>query len=638
MNEMEKKTLYDKAKEAYYNGEEIMSDVEFDELENELGLENKGYIGSTSKHYTVKHPYIMGSISKVQVKYNDNGEIDYKKYIEEIKKFLKKSSGYGRNDWMFEVTPKLDGCSFECVADHKGELISVSTRGDGEWGKDIKDWFIVEWEKNYKPRMTNWIQLLDEDSYMFIDKFVIRGEVLVDKRIFEEKYSKDFTIPRSFVSGVINQDWEGTPKQIEMRNDLSFIAYDYREVYDNGAILEVDYNESFPGVVIEERNKLHKSFINKFENIYKGYDDYRNYKCRFCLDGFVIKPAVNFRLQDNSRERQEDCVAIKFTPEVAETQILKIEWSVGKTGEYFPTAVVKEVIIGGKKVNRVSLHNYDYIVRNGCWDGGNDTEGAKIQVVLSGDIIPHILKILKPCEPLVLSIPSDSYITKDETSGCLHCMKKMTEYDLMFNNFLTSVRVFNIDGVGEKIAEKLFTNVMNVSNIILLMSEPNLKLIEKTLGTSKSTSNIITALREKREKLTMAEVIESCGYDDCGPKNSLFLAKVLSGLTVDTFGIPQSIIELVDNEDFVKKVRYYCNMFNVPYTKVDVSDNKIPIIMTGEPSNTQYKTKKLWLNAHPQYVETSSWKEVKILFTNDLSATSSKMIKANKKGVEIRLY
>ena len=70
---MDKKQLYDQAKEAYYNGEPIMTDLEFDELEKELGLENQGYVGTHhQKSYTVKHPFIMGSLSKVQIKEDDN--------------------------------------------------------------------------------------------------------------------------------------------------------------------------------------------------------------------------------------------------------------------------------------------------------------------------------------------------------------------------------------------------------------------------------------------------------------------------------------------------------------------------------------------------------------------------------------
>ena len=632
MNEVEKTEkmeLYNQAKEAYYNGEQIMSDLEFDELETELGLENQGYIGSKSKHYTIHHPFIMGSISKVQVKFDENGEIDFNKYQQEIEKYLKKSKFFNRFDWGFEVTPKMDGCSFECVINYDGELISVSTRGDGQFGKDIKNWFLPEWEKNYKPKMKNWIHKLDEDSYMYLKNFVIRGEILVDKKVFEEKYSKDFTIPRSFVSGVINQDWEETPKQIEMRNDLSFITYDYREIYENETILEVDYDDTYPGVIISDRNKLTRNKLNNFKEIYLGYLDYRDNTCPFCLDGFVIKPYVNFRLQDNTRERQEDCVAVKFTPEIVETQIENIEWKLGKSGEYFPTAVVKEVILGGKKVNRVSLHNYDYIVRNQC--GINSC----VSISLAGDIIPFVIKINNQSNNLVK--PDDSYIISDENSGCMHLMKKMDDEDIMFNKFLTSVKVLNIDGIGEKVATKLYNIVKKVPNVLEYMSNRNIVLIQETLGESKSTTNIINALIDKCKKLTLPEIIESCGFDNCGPKNALWLAKKISGLNVSNDGIPSTIIELFNSGD-LSEIKEYVSRYNIPIIMEEKNNDKIPVIMTGDTSNTKYKTKKDWIQAHPQYVETTSWKECKILFTNDLSSTTSKMTKARKNGIEIRIY
>ena len=60
----DKKSLYDRAKTAYYEGHPIMEDIEFDELESELGLENGSYIGGGSTpNYTIPHPYIMGQTS-----------------------------------------------------------------------------------------------------------------------------------------------------------------------------------------------------------------------------------------------------------------------------------------------------------------------------------------------------------------------------------------------------------------------------------------------------------------------------------------------------------------------------------------------------------------------------------------------
>ena len=623
----DKKELYDKAKQSYYEGEPIMSDLEFDELESELGLENEGYIGTTSKNYTIKHPFMMGSIAKTQVKFEDDGVINFEKYIPEVEKYLKKSKHYKKENWYFEVSPKLDGCSFEVVVDFDGNLESCSTRGDGDYGKDIKIWFEKEWEQNYKGKFDVWKKSLDEDSLYFLKKFVIRGEVLVKKSIFQEKYSNDFTIPRSFVAGVINQDWEGTQKQIDMRNDLLFITYDYREVYDNGTVIEVDYTTDYPGQIIDKRQKFHNFETFPFENIYKYYESYRK-TCDVELDGIVVKPGVEFRLQDLTRPRQEDCVAIKFTPEMVDAEIINIEWNVGKSGEYYPTGIVKEVILGGKKVNRVSLHNLDWITNNTCGIC------SKVQISLAGDIIPFVLKIVETST--ICPTPIDSYIERDEKSGCLHLMKEMSDEERMFNKFITSVRVLNIDGIGEKVGEKLFNCIKQVPNLIEFMSDESLYLINKYFGDSKSTSNIINALKERRTKLTLPEIVESCAWENCGKKNSIWVAKYISGLNPDTFGIPQVVIDQVKEDFRVQVIKKYCQQFNVPYLKQEEKTEKIPIIMTGEPQTCS--TKKEFLKLHPEYIETGSWKEVKIVFTNDLKSNTGKMKKARDKGIEIRLY
>ena len=123
MTKKEKLELYYQAKEAYYNGQEIMTDYEFDTLEKELGLENKSEVGT--KHnpsYTVKHPFIMGSISKVQIHKDKEGNIDWKKYFNEARKY------FGTNPVI--ITPKFDGCSFE-VDIFNDSIQSISSRGDG---------------------------------------------------------------------------------------------------------------------------------------------------------------------------------------------------------------------------------------------------------------------------------------------------------------------------------------------------------------------------------------------------------------------------------------------------------------------------------------------------------------------------
>jgi NAD-dependent DNA ligase len=208
---MTKEELYHKAKEAYYNGQEIMSDTEFDALEKELGLENKSYIGTkSSTTYTVRHPFIMGSLYKVQVHSLD----DFSNYTEDIKKYV--------GDNAIEVTPKFDGCSFECVINANGTVGSISSRGDGNYGKDLRSHLIKQ------------IRSVYPDYYVYGAQAVIRGEVLVKLKTFEEKYKDKFSSPRSMVSGVLNSTSH------EYDDDLDIIIYDYR-VLENGKWTEREW-------------------------------------------------------------------------------------------------------------------------------------------------------------------------------------------------------------------------------------------------------------------------------------------------------------------------------------------------------------------------------------------------------------
>lgn len=636
MTREEKLELYNKAKDAYYLGEEIMSDQEFDKLEKELGLENISYVGTHhQKSYTIKHPYLMGSLSKVQIVKNNQGVVDYANFADAINTYLKKSKKYGESVWWCDITPKFDGCSFEVVVDWKGNLISVSTRGDGEFGKDIKNWFIDEWYNKWIRQIEKYIYSLDEDQHMFLEKLVIRGECLIDQKTFDSKYSKDFTIPRSFVSGVINTDWENTPEQIERRKDLSWVCYDYREIYSNGVIVELDFmdeGENLPGEKPTQTYRDVKHIdTNNLKDIYKFFEDVRH-NCGYALDGFVIKPAESFRLQDNTRERQEDCVAVKFLPEIVKAEIIDVEWNVGKTGEYFPTAILQEVILGGKKVNRVSLHNYGWMETNRCGIG------SKVEIVLSGDIIPNVLEVYG--ESTDYNLPNDAEVVgSGECDESLHLMKIMTVSNMNHFNFINSVNTLKIDGIGEKVGEVLY-NAIPEDNIIKLMTDSNLQKIEDILGESKSTSNIVNALKDRRNKLSLYDVVLSLCLPNCGEKNTEWFVKKISGLNPDSKGIPTVVKDLSEKDAILFMIEEeYMKPFGISYIKeIAVSEDKIPVIMTGSPKVCGFNTKADFLAKHPEYVETSKWNECQILFTDDLDSDSSKMQKAKKLGITIKKY
>ena len=632
MTDLEK---YYEAKEAYYNGESIMTDLEFDELERSLGLENKSMVGTRhNPSYTIKHPFIMGSLSKVQIKENEDGTVNWEDYYNDICSYIKRN----HKDPDVIISPKYDGCSFEVVVGKKGKIESISSRGDGEYGKNLYDHLI----NHVKPSID---QLYND----FGTAFICRGEVLIKKSIFESKYS-EFVNPRSFVSGVLNRDYTNEPEFQEMLNDLSIVIYDIRWPRNDGTFAETDFS-SFKYDAKPEFYKEHVVLnTESFKKYYELFAEYRE-KCEFALDGFVIKPTVEFRVENITDPRPKDCVAVKFIPMLEETVVEEIIWSTRKTNELIPVIKVRPVIMDGKEVTRASAHNYGYLLDNKI------SVGTKVILSLAGDIIPFIYKVTDTSTFDInkLCLPNNIETTID---GC-HLNKVLSEQEVKKKRFMNSVSALNIPNMGPSIAERLF-DYLNEDNFdkeyedffefeqkevvdnILLVHPCD---IEMSIGGKIGTS-VKKAFDKIIKSLTLKDIILSLSIEDCGPKIAEQIEKQLLYGNGDFTHLSEKAYKWVfdENSEERKRILNILIGLNMKYDdfkkkldkEIEKSSNQIPVILTGEPNN--YATKGEFLQCNPQYRLTGSWKEVKIVFTNSFDSNTSKMKKAREKNIEIQLY
>ena len=625
--------LYQQAKEAYYNGTPIMEDIEFDELEKRLGLENKSYVGT--KHnpaYTEKHPFIMGSLSKVQIKESvlgDPSSVEWDKFFGEASKYLTHNMP---NMPKVIVTPKYDGCSFEVyVKDCK--VVSVSTRGDGEYGKDIKPHII-------KKVMSN-VEAMNKIE----SEYVLRGEGLVDKSVFVEKYS-EFVNPRSFVAGLLNRDYT---EEIEpMLDDLSIVVYDLR-IKENGSWEDCDWTRY--DKYIPSRPEFYKEItgldINSFKEVYDTFAEYRR-NCNFALDGFVIKPTDEYRVTIFEDARPKDCIAIKFIPMLEETVVEEIMWSTRKTNELIPVIRVKAVEMDGKEVTKASAHNYGFVLDKKI------SVGTRVILSLAGDIIPFIYKITNTDEfaESKMCIPNDieTYI-----DGC-HLYKKMTADEIHEKNFVQSAAALAIPTIGPAAAQTIYDYMKNEcrgdeffgieaketpDNILMVLPAD----IDRALG-GKLGSNAAKAMTTYLKGITLTDIIVSCTFDSCGRKIAEQIANYMMGVDYDFSHLASKAYEWCYNEQSeemqkINKILAVLGMSandfkEVATVKATVNSDQIPVILTGEPND--YTTKADFLRQHPEYRMTTKWTEVKIVFTNSLESTTGKMKKAMEKGIEIRLY
>lgn len=110
------------------------------------------------------------------------------------------------------------------------------------------------------------------------------------------------------------------------------------------------------------------------------------------LDKIFPSDGLVFRVNSNSRFKElgytskhpRGAYALKERQEHVETELLAVEWQVGKTGKVTPVAILEPVMIGDAEVSRATLNNPGFIEALGICIG--DT----VAVVRAGEVIPCV--------------------------------------------------------------------------------------------------------------------------------------------------------------------------------------------------------------------------------------------------------
>ena len=629
----EKLELLSRANKAYREGNPIIGDAEYDELEKELELENTNEIGEKhSPEMTIRHPFIMGSLSKIQVHADKDGSVDWGKLLKELRRYI------GSKEVI--VTPKYDGCSFEAYF-KDGQCVSVSTRGDGLWGRDISKHIYNKIPDSYKhlPK-----------EYAPDGTYTLRGEILINKNVFENKWSDEYVNTRAFVAGVTGQDYDANDyKLLQKLNDLSIVIYDFRTKHDL-PFNDGWYDEGWmclpkSDVLPQMHIKKQVGLMSELEDIYNKFEAYRE-ACPYSLDGFVIKPVD--REQDFENARPKDCVAFKFLPMTAVTEVTRIEWSLGKTGEYFPVVYYKPVMMDGKECVKASGHNYGTLVEKGI------APGAKVTISMAGDIIPYIYKVNSPANVVDnLNLPDNTY-----TEDC-HLMAVMTDNERRVEEFRNSCKALEVPGLGDEMINKLVEGLKLAcepdeffgdqgKEFPFSIFELDPSAFNMYIG-GKNGQKLAKAYQDICTKIDLATIIQTMNIRFCGKTLSKEIAKYLCGEPHDFGNMAQDgwSWAIDDSSDEYMKLKAIMKMLgkDIEYfstiaeqtAKAEASKGtKTLIIMTGEPND--YPTKADFLKAHPEYEETTSWKKVQIVFTNSLDSNTGKMKKAREKNIEIKVY
>lgn len=532
-----------------------ITDQEYDSLFRELQIleeKNPSLVRSDSPTHRVGG-VVLDSFKKVthKIPMMSLGDIFNE---DEVRQFDARIKKEGINP-TYVCELKIDGLSVSLHYE-KGKLVTAATRGNGTIGEDITN--------NVKTIKTVPLTLKEE-----ID-IEVRGEIYMSKetlkKLNEERKAKNQPLLqncRNAAAGSIRQ----LDSKVCASRKLDCWIYHLPNPEDYGIKTHWE--------ALEFMKKL--GFKTNPNNLLvtdvEGIIDYIHYKGKerpnlsYDIDGVVVK--VN-NLEEQKKlgftaHHPKWAIAYKFPAEEVLTKLKDIIFTVGRTGQITPNAVLEPVIVAGSTISRATLHNEDYVKAKGL------KIGDIISIHKAGDVIPEVGEVKldrrtgneKDFEMITRCPMCNEPIFKKEGQVdyfCInpHCPARHIEGLCHF----VSRKAMNIDGLGDRIIED-FYNLKYIKDItdIYKLSCFRDELTELEGYGNKSIDNLLEAIENSKEN-SLERLLFGLGIPNVGEKTSKILAArygTLDNLMNATFEelnqipdigeiIAKSIIDFFQNE------------------------------------------------------------------------------------------
>ncbi len=433
--------------------------------------------------------------------------------FDELKEWELRAKKVGaRSDIDYYAMVKVDGLAMSLVYED-GVFVSAATRGDGFIGEDV----------THNIKTIESVPLKLRGSHH--GRIEIRGEVYMPKsgfeelnRIQKEKGLEPFANPRNVAAGSIRQ----LDANVAASRPLAFFAWRLQDGIDVAtqtegmAMLAKLGFDTPPGRSCTTLGEV-REFFDQIAQRRESLD--------FWIDGVVV------RINDNRAfdrlgvvgKTPRGIAAWKFPSEESTTTVESVDWYVGRTGALTPVATVASTFIAGTTVTHATLHNADEIDRLGL------KIGDSVILTKAGDIIPKITKVL------------DQLRTGKETSIVfpMHCpmcgadvVRRSGEVALVCSNtqcfaqerehLLHAARAFAIDGLGDKVIEKLFNaHIIRIPPDFFALTIGDVKDLE---GFGYVSANKLIDEIARRKSIALDQFIIALGIRHVGSETAFVLS------------------------------------------------------------------------------------------------------------------
>lgn len=453
---------------------------------------------------------------------------------------------------------KIDGLSVS-LRYEKGKLVSAATRGDGITGEDITN--------NVKTIKTIPLMLNKE-----ID-IEVRGEIYISKKMFNEvnktrreKGLEEFQNCRNLAAGSIRQ----LDSSVAASRKLDSWIYHLPNPSDYGIKTHYDALMFMKdlGFKVNPNNKL----VNNIDELLDFIDTKSRERDNlpYDIDGIVIKlnNISDQKIMGFTAKYPKWATAYKFPAKVVLTKLKDIIFTVGRTGQITPNAVLDPVLVQGSTIRRATLHNEDYVKQKDLKIG--DT----VSIRKAGDVIPEVIESIKERR---------SGNEKDFVmiANCPICGSKLIKKEGQVDYYCTNLKcdarnieklihfvdrhAMNITGLGERIIEDFYNMgfIRNIVDIYNLKSHRE-DLIELEGFGNKSVDNLLLAIENSKNN-SLERLIFALGIEQVGEKTAKVLAKKYETLDNLMNAKLEELIEINDVGEIIAKsiVEFFNNEENI---------------------------------------------------------------------------
>ena len=411
---------------------------------------------------------------------------------------------------------KIDGLSVSLLYEN-GVLVRGATRGDGTTGEDITH--------NVKTIKTIPLTLKEKVT------IEVRGEIYMSKDSFyalneerERNHQELLANPRNAAAGSVRQ----LDSKIAASRKLDCFIYhlpDPENYHIKTHMEALNYMKRLGLRTNEENNKLVHNIDELLE--YINYYTRHRQELPYEIDGIVIK--VN-NLSDQQKlgytvRTPRWATAYKFPAEEVLTKLKEIKFTVGRTGQVTPNAILEPVRLAGSLISKATLHNEDYVRSK------DFRVGDIVAIRKAGDVIPEVISVKEerrtgkeiPFE-MIQNCPICNHplVQKDAAYYCVnpHCPAKKIEALIHY----TSRNAMNIDGFGDRIIED-FYNMGYLKDFpdFYHLKEFKEELMELEGFGEKSIQNLLDSIEESK-KNSLERLLFGIGIRHVGSKTAKILA------------------------------------------------------------------------------------------------------------------